>query len=103
MRVLDGEIVEPELALDAAQELLARLVEADPHERVVRLERVVDLVQREAPDPPAGLVHRAIDHALVHAALLLAVRPGIIARVRATRTLPRATRTSPRAARPPPR
>ncbi len=64
MGVLDGEVVQAELALDAAEEVLVRLVEADPHEPVLARRLGPDLVDVEVGDaPPAAIGGAVHDHA----------------------------------------
>src|SRR5262249_58402581 len=61
VRVLDGEIVQAELALHRAQLVLAGLEEADPDERAGTLRRLAELVEPQVGDPAAALVRRAVD------------------------------------------
>ena len=48
VRVLDRQVVEAELLLDLAQQLLARLVQPDPDEPVGLLEDLADLLDLDA-------------------------------------------------------
>ena len=61
--VLDGEIVQVELALDLAQQLLARLVHADPDEAPGRGQDLVDVGHLDVGDAHAVLVGGAVDDA----------------------------------------
>ena len=47
MGILDGEIVQGELALDDAQELFARLEQPDPDELLGLLEDLADVLERD--------------------------------------------------------
>ena len=49
-RVLDGEVVQAELRLDLAQQLLARLVQADPDELAGDLQDLADVVDVDVAD-----------------------------------------------------
>ena len=60
-RVLDGQVVQAELALHLAQDFFARLVQADPDEPVRVRERLADVADRQVGDPPAAGVGRAVD------------------------------------------
>ncbi len=67
MRILDREIVEAELVLHLAQQLLARLVQADPDEvaGIAPAEDLADVGQVHVADAPPVGVLRAIDHLAV--------------------------------------
>jgi hypothetical protein len=59
--VLDGEVVEPELLLDLAQQLLARLVQADPDELALDLQDLADVRDRDVGHLAAVGVRGAVD------------------------------------------
>ena len=59
--VLDGELMQVELALQFAQQLLARLVEADPDDPPGLDLHVLRVVDVQVPDLEAALVDGAID------------------------------------------
>ena len=58
-RVLDREIVEPELLLHLAKQRLVGLEEANPHERVGAFDDVADVVERHVADAPAVRIRDA--------------------------------------------
>ena len=58
-RVLDCEIVEPELLLHLAKERLVGLEEANPHDESGALDDVADVVERHVADPPAVRIRDA--------------------------------------------
>src|SRR5258707_1316705 len=60
--VLDGQVMQPEQTLDLAQQLLARLVQADPDEAALAAAELRHVVDREIGDPPAILVGGAPYH-----------------------------------------
>jgi hypothetical protein len=62
--VLHGEIVQVELLLDLAQQLLAGLVEPDPDEVVVLAGRAAGIFERDL-DAPAGAIGGAVDQPLL--------------------------------------
>ena len=61
--VLDRQVVEAELRLHPAQQLLARLVEPDPDEAIGLLEDLADLLDVDALVPLAIGIGHAIDDA----------------------------------------
>jgi hypothetical protein len=61
--VLDGQVVQVELALDLAQQLLPRLVHADPDEPPGRREHLSDVRHLDIGDADAALVGGAVDDA----------------------------------------
>ena len=61
VRVLDGEVVQVELALHLAQQLLGRLVQADPDEAPGPGQHLVDVGDLDVADARAVLVGRAVD------------------------------------------
>ena len=63
MRVLDGQIVEPELRLDLPQELFVRLVQTNPDEAVGLLQNLAGLLERDLADTTAARVRHAVDDA----------------------------------------
>jgi hypothetical protein len=63
VRVLDREIVQAELLLQLHQQLLARLVQPDPEERVRLLQHVRDLLEL---DRRHALALRVVRHAVHH-------------------------------------
>jgi len=63
MRVLDGQIVEPELRLYLPQELFVRLVQTNPDEAVGLLQNLAGLLERDLADTTAARVRHAVDDA----------------------------------------
>jgi len=62
-RVLDGEIVEAELALDDAELAVGRLEQADPHDMALAPRPFAGLVDRDIGDSPALVVGSRGDQA----------------------------------------
>ncbi len=62
-RVLDGEIVQAELALNPPQELVGRLVQADPDDVAGLLRPGAGVLDRDVDDPPAADIDAGRDDA----------------------------------------
>jgi hypothetical protein len=60
--VFDGQVVQAELLLDAAEQCLVRLVEAEPDEAIVLLQHVLDAFDRHFLDAQPSRVGGAGDH-----------------------------------------
>ena len=60
-RVLDRQVVEPELVLHRAQEPLRRIDEPDPDERLRPLQRFLNLVEVDLADAGPAFVGDAVD------------------------------------------
>jgi hypothetical protein len=66
MGVLDRQVVELELLLHVAEELLFRLVQADPDEPLLLSEGVLDVPDVDVGHSPPIGVDRAVHHARRH-------------------------------------
>jgi hypothetical protein len=64
LRVLDRQVVEPELQLDLPEQLGGRVVEADPHEDTGLLERLADVGDLDIAHAAAFRIGNTGDHAL---------------------------------------
>ena len=60
-RVLDGEVVKAELGLDLPEQLVGRLVKADPDELAGDLQELADLVHHDVADLAALGVDGGVD------------------------------------------
>ncbi len=64
--VLDGEVVEAELLLDLPQQILVRLVEADPDELALEAQDLADILEIDGAHALAVGIRHAVDDHLAH-------------------------------------
>jgi hypothetical protein len=60
--VFNGEIVQPELLLHGAEDVLFRFVQSEPDELIVALECSTNLFEADIGNADAATVRRAVDH-----------------------------------------
>ena len=60
--IFDGQIVQPELLLDGAKDVLLRFIQPEPDELIVALERAVNLLNADIGHAHPSAVGGAIDH-----------------------------------------